>query len=174
MFLRRASQSSSKSDPLFGAALKNAAAKKGHDGLSTDDDCWTVLLVDDDEAVHELSRLVLEDYKFEGKSLKLLHAYSGAECRNMMRAEGDIAVALIDVIMETDTAGLDAVNYIRNVLGNDRVRILIRSGQPGLLSEIAVTTEYAIDSYLEKSYLTAQHLYDEISNALKAYRNFDA
>jgi len=38
---------------------------------------------------------------------------------------------LLDVIMETDQAGLDLVEFIRDTLKNETVRIILRTGQPG-------------------------------------------
>src|SRR5580692_8798142 len=82
---------------------------------------WKVAVIDDDQAVHEGTRFALSDYTLNGQTLKILSAYSAAEGRTLMRAHPDIAAVLLDVIMETDAAGLDLVEYIRNEIKNETV-----------------------------------------------------
>ena len=67
----------------------------------------------------------------------ILSAYSAEEGRALIREHPDTAVVLLDVIMETDNAGLDLVNFIRNELKNETVRIILRTGQPGQAPERA-------------------------------------
>ena len=76
---------------------------------------WKVAVIDDDQAVHEGTRFALSDYNLNGQTLEILSAYSAAEGRKLMQAHPDIAAVLLDVIMETDAAGLDLVEYIRNL-----------------------------------------------------------
>src|SRR6202162_2156116 len=102
-----------------GAAPKASPARK-----------WKVAVIDDDQAVHEGTRFALSDYSLNGQGLEILSAYSAAEGRDLMRAHPDVAAVLLDVIMETDAAGLDLVEYIRNELKNESVRIILRTGQP--------------------------------------------
>ena len=46
---------------------------------------WKILIADDEEEVHNVTKMVLDDYRFEGRSLTFLHAYSGRETERMMR-----------------------------------------------------------------------------------------
>jgi signal transduction histidine kinase len=92
---------------------------------------WKIAVIDDDAAVHEGTRFALSDYNLHGATLEILSAYSAAEGRTLMRNNPDVAAVLLDVIMETDVAGLDLVEYIRNELKNETVRIILRTGQPG-------------------------------------------
>src|ERR1700680_3230202 len=96
---------------------------------------WKIAVIDDDQAVHEGTRFALSDYHLNGQTLEILSAYSAAEGRTLMHAHPDIAAVLLDVIMETDAAGLDLVEYIRNELRNETVRIILRTGQPGQAPE---------------------------------------
>ena len=96
---------------------------------------WKVAVIDDEPAVHDGTRFALSDYRLNGQSLEILSAYSAAEGRELMRNHRDVAVVLLDVIMESDTAGLDLVEFIRNDLKNDTVRIILRTGQPGQAPE---------------------------------------
>ena len=75
---------------------------------------WKLLLIDDEPEVHEVTRLVLGGFRFEGKALQFLSAYSVNEAKQLLQNHDDIAVTLLDVVMETDTAGLDLVKYIRD------------------------------------------------------------
>ncbi|WP_204336371.1 hypothetical protein, partial [Proteus mirabilis] len=80
---------------------------------------WKIAVIDDDPAVHDGTRFALSDYSLNGQRLEILSAYSAAEGRKLMAAHGDIAAVLLDVIMETDVAGLELVEYIRNELKNE-------------------------------------------------------
>ena len=75
---------------------------------------WKIAVIDDDQAVHEGTRFALSDYTLNGQGLEILSAHSAAEGRELMRAHRDIAAVLLDVIMETDVAGLDLVEFIRS------------------------------------------------------------
>lgn len=101
-------------------------------------DAWVVLVVDDEPDVHTISRLALSNFEFAGKKLRILQALSGEEAREVLLKEPKIAVAFIDVIMETDDAGLKLVDFIRNKLNNQLIRLIIRTGQPGLAPEKTV------------------------------------
>lgn len=81
--------------------------------------------------MHEGTRFALSDYCLNGQTLEILSAYSAAEGQTLMREHPDIAAVLLDVIMETDVAGLELVEYIRNEIRNETVRIILRTGQPG-------------------------------------------
>ena len=108
---------------------------------------WKIAVINDDRAVHEGTRFALSDYSLNGQTLEILSAYSAAEGRTLMRAHSDIAAVLLDVIMETDAAGLDLVEYIRNELHNETVRIILRTGQPGQAPERRVIVQYDINDY---------------------------
>ncbi len=132
---------------------------------------WKVLIVDDEPDVHAMTRFALEDFKFAGKSLQIFQAMSGREARDLLAAEPEIAVALIDVVMETDDAGLQLVDFIRNELKYSLIRLIIRTGQPGMAPEQEVIDCYDIDDYKNKSELKAQKLYTTMRTALKSYRD---
>ncbi len=132
---------------------------------------WNVLVVDDEPAVHEVTKLVLGSFTFEDRPLKFLHAYSASQARELMRASSDLAVLLLDVVMESDQAGLDLVKYVRSELHNHFVRIVLRTGQPGQAPEHEVITNYDINDYKDKTELTAQKLRTMMYATLRAYRD---
>lgn len=130
---------------------------------------WKVLIVDDDDEVHILTRLVLRDLVFEQRPLLLLSAKSAAEARNILTKEQDIALVLLDVVMESDDAGLQLVKFIRCDLRNDDVRIILRTGQPGHAPEQQVILQYDINDYKEKTELTVQKLFTAVIASLRTY-----
>jgi signal transduction histidine kinase/response regulator of citrate/malate metabolism len=134
---------------------------------------WKVAVIDDDPAVHEGTRFALSDYSLHGQTLEILSAYSAAEGRTLMRAHPDIAAVLLDVIMETDAAGLDLVEYIRNELRNETVRIILRTGQPGQAPERRVIVQYDINDYKAKTELTADKLFTSLTAALRSYQQLE-
>lgn len=132
---------------------------------------WCILLVDDDAEVHAVTRLALKGFEFQGSELELLSAHSGHAGREAFHSRDDIALAIIDVVMETDHAGLDLVHYVRNTLENHRTRLVMRTGQPGQAPEDRVIREYDIDDYKEKTDLTIQKLRTLLYSKLRAYRD---
>lgn len=128
-----------------------------------------VLVVDDEPDVAAVTRLSLRGMRHSGRPVELVAATTGAAAVEAMRADPGIAVILLDVVMETDTAGLDACRTIRDELGNRFVRILLRTGQPGVAPERATIDDYDIDGYLPKAELTTNRLYAAVRTALKAY-----
>jgi signal transduction histidine kinase/response regulator of citrate/malate metabolism len=145
-----------------GAAPETSTARK-----------WKVAVIDDDAAVHEGTRFALSDYSLHGQTLEILSAYSAAEGRTLMRAHPDIAAVLLDVIMETDAAGLDLVEYIRNEIKNETVRIILRTGQPGQAPERRVIVHYDINDYKAKTELTADKLFTSLTAALRSYQQLE-
>ncbi len=134
---------------------------------------WTIAVIDDDFAVHEGTRFALSDYSLNGQPLRILSAYSAAEGRKLMADNPDIAAVLLDVIMETDDAGLDLVEYIRNELRNETVRIILRTGQPGQAPERRVIVDYDINDYKAKTELTADKLFTSLTAALRSYQQLE-
>ncbi len=131
---------------------------------------WKVAVIDDDPAVHDGTRFALGDYQLNGQGLEILSAYSAAEGRQLLRAHPDVSAVLLDVIMETDTAGLDLVEFIRQELKNDMVRIILRTGQPGQAPERRVIVDYDINDYKAKTELTADKLFTAMTAALRSYQ----
>ncbi|WP_448206417.1 DUF3369 domain-containing protein [Azospirillum sp. sgz302134] len=132
---------------------------------------WKILIVDDDDEVHAITRVVLGDVTFDDRPLQFLSAHSGAEARSVLQANPDIAAVLLDVVMETDDAGLQLVHFIREELGNRQVRIILRTGQPGQAPERQVIVSYDINDYKAKSELTAQKLFTTTVAALRSYQH---
>ncbi len=130
---------------------------------------WKILVVDDEESIHDITRSALKHVTIEGRPLELISALSAQEAKKRFEEHDNIALALIDVIMETPSAGLDLVNYIRNDLNNDFIRLIIRTGQPHEVPERTVIDQYDINDYKEKTELTVDKLYTVIRSGIKQY-----
>ncbi|RLU02619.1 MAG: hybrid sensor histidine kinase/response regulator, partial [Ketobacter sp.] len=135
---------------------------------------WKVLVVDDEEDVLAVTKLVFSSFMFEGRSVQMLTARSGAEARMVLQEHANIAVAFVDVVMESDNSGLELVQYIRDILGNDEIQLILRTGQPGYAPEMKVILEYGINDYRTKTELDNVKLLSCLVAGLRNYQNMVA
>jgi len=149
--------------------LRNGADKKNN--LPGSHGVWKVLIVDDDSEVHVVTKMVLSRVIFEEKKIRFFSAYSGAEGKKLLEEHPDIAVIFLDVVMESEDAGLQLARYIRHELNNRMVRIVLRTGHPGQAPSESVIVDYEINDYKEKTELTTQKLYTSMIVALRSYRD---
>lgn len=132
---------------------------------------WKILIVDDEQNVHRVTEMVLREVTFDDRPLEFFNAYSGPEAKAQLLQHPDIAIILLDVVMETDDSGLRFVQYVREELKNPFVRIILRTGQPGRAPEQLVIRQYDINDYREKTELTFTKLYTTVISALRSYRD---
>lgn len=135
---------------------------------------WRILVVDDDADVHSTTTFALANVIMQGRELAFLHAYSAAEAFALLGRESDIAVILLDVVMERADAGLQLVRRIRDELGLHDVRIILRTGQPGYAPEMEAIRGYDINDYRTKSELTRTKLYTAVAAAIRSYEQLCA
>ena len=130
---------------------------------------WKLAIIDDDQAVHDGTRFALQSFSLNNQSIRVLSAYSAAEGLRLLRENPDIAVVLLDVVMETEDAGLRLARAIREELDNDIVRIILRTGQPGQAPEHKIVVDYDINDYKAKTELTAEKLFTALTAALRSF-----
>lgn len=130
---------------------------------------YKVLLVDDDQLVHKVSHTVINTMTFQHFELELISAYNAKEAKNYLMENNDVALAFVDVVMETADAGLKLVRTIREELDNHLIRLVIRTGQPNDAPQMDVVDQYDIDDYKEKTELTVQKLYTTIRTSIRSY-----
>jgi len=130
---------------------------------------WKILIADDDIEVHNITKTVLGTFEYKDAGIEFISTYSGAETIETLKNHSDIAVILLDVVMETNDAGLQVVKFIRGELKNSSLRIVLRTGQPGSAPERVVIKEYEIDDYKEKTELTTTKLYTTLLTSLRTY-----
>lgn len=139
--------------------------------IGEDHGTWKVLIVDDEPEIHAVTKLALNDFVFQDKRLEFISAYNGTEAKQIFIDRKDIAIVLLDVVMETDDAGLKVADFIRNEAMNNFTRIILRTGQPGQAPERDVIINYDINDYKSKTELTSQKLFTVVISALRSYRD---
>ncbi|MFZ6749440.1 hypothetical protein [Undibacterium sp. Ren11W] len=127
---------------------------------------WKILIADDDSSVHDTTLLALAGVRIHDRPLEFSHAYSAKEAHQVLLSNPDVALILLDVVMETVDAGLKLVGVIRNELAREDLRIILRTGQPGYAPEQHVNSEFAIDGYTTKSKLTRSVLISVLNDTL--------
>ncbi len=133
-------------------------------------DPWKIMIIDDEPDVHDITTTVLGDFTFDNRGIAFLNAYSSSQAVDLLEKNPDTALLLVDVVMETESAGLDLVHHVRETMENNLVQIAIRTGQPGQAPESDVVSRYQIDTYNAKTDMTAQKLISLVTIALRTYR----
>ena len=139
--------------------------------ITNKEKCWNVLIIDDEEDIHSVTKLVLTGFELNEMKIRFHHAYSASEAFEFLKNNKDIAVALVDVVMETNDAGLKLVERIRGELDNHKIRLILRTGQPGEAPEESVIRDYDINDYKNKSELTAIKLKTLMYASVRSYRD---
>ena len=132
---------------------------------------WRILVIDDDESVHQVTRLVLSDANIDNRSLDIVSAYSSKQAQEILSKDDSFCMAFVDVVMETDHAGLELVEWIRNDLKNQAIRLVLRTGQAGTAPEAKVIKEFDINDYKEKTDFTAGKMTTTVYASIRAYRD---
>jgi len=146
-------------------------AEEEQEDITKDRLPWKVLIVDDEPDMHDVTRLALNSYKYKDRPLEFLHCYSGKEAKQLLSETEDIGVILLDVVMETNHAGLEVAKYLREELHLHIVRIILRTGQPGTAPEADVIRNYDINDYKNKTELTMEKLQTAMTAALRSYED---
>ncbi len=131
---------------------------------------WKVLIIDDEKSIHDITCIALKDFVFDDREIIFLSAYTAAEAKVCFARNPDTALMLVDVVMETENAGLNFVRHVREELKNNLVQIVIRTGQPGFAPENEVIAKYQINSYVSKTEVTAQKLVSLVTTSLRTYQ----
>jgi len=139
------------------------------DGANENLKKWKLIIIDDDEEIHTMTKLVLSDYTYQGCCLEFISGYSGKEAKELVRNHPDAACMILDVVMENSHAGLDVAKHIREEIKNVNLRIILRTGQPGKAPEKRVILDYDINDYKEKTELTSQKLFTAVTTAIRSY-----
>ena len=144
------------------------------EALHTISSKWKIAIVDDDQGVHDVTRLALSGIKVLGRKIEFISALSGQEGETLLNDNPDCAVVLLDVIMESSDAGLLLADKIRNKLMMENVQIILRTGQPGYSPEEEIIARYEINDYKTKNELTRDKLFTSIATALRSYNHLMA
>lgn len=140
------------------------------DGNENHIEPWIIGIIDDEPQVHDVTRLALKGTTIYGRPIEFLSAYNAKEGEALIKNTPHMALVLLDVVMETDDAGLLLVDRIRNELGNQSLQIILRTGQAGYAPEEEVIIRYEINSYKTKNELTRSKLFTTIATGLRSYQ----
>jgi len=132
---------------------------------------WKIMVVDDEADIHSVTRIALKSFSYQDRGIEFINAHSAEESKPLLEQHKDIAVILLDVVMETPTAGLDLVKYIRDDLGYKYTQIILRTGYPGYAPEREVIVSYEINDYKTKTELTAFKLFTLMLASLRTYNS---
>jgi len=134
---------------------------------------YKIIIADDDDEIHRVTKMILRDFEFEGRKLEFIDTYSGDETMKVIAQHPDTAIILLDVVMERSHAGLEVVEHLRNVLKNNLTRIVLRTGQPGEAPEEKIIRDFDINDYRLKTELTVKRLNTTLYSALRNYRDLN-
>lgn len=134
-----------------------------------------VLVVDDDPDVLAVSKLVMRNFTAFGVPINVHTATSKADAIAQLTTtlalplpgQSLAGVMIIDVVMETDQAGLELCQYVREEMDNKMSQIYIRTGQPGVAPEREVIERYDISGYFTKVEATEDKLYTMIKAGIR-------
>ena len=137
---------------------------------SLSSDKWKILIVDDESTIHSISKKILQEMIFQNKSLAFIDTFSEEATKRVLDSEADIAVILLDIVMEKDNSGLNIIKYIRDELKNKFIRIIVRTGQPEEVPERYILINYDVNDYRLKSELSPDRLFASVFAALRSYQ----
>ncbi len=138
--------------------------------MKIEENKWKILIVDDEEFIHDNLEMNLEDLIYDNKNIRFLHAFSAKEAKDVLLHNPDIAIIILDVMMEENNSGLNFVKLVRQEIKNQDVRIILHTGQPGIAPKKEVSQEYIIDGYLDKNISDNDDCYVAIRIALRSYQ----
>ena len=135
---------------------------------------WRVLAVDDDADFQRATAFALSELELLGGRIELIQAFSCREASMLLAKHHDIALVLLDVVMETEDAGLRLIKALREVIGNRETRVVMLTGEPGLAPAHEVMRDYDINDYWTKSELGAERLLTVLTAAVRGYAQLKA
>ena len=135
------------------------------------DDLWNILIVDDSNYIHTLFKEMLKDFKFEGKSINIISAFSTKEAIEILNKEQDIAIVFLDIFIEDKDSGLKLSKYIREAIGNSRTRIILMTGKGTTKLREEAILNYDINGYEDKGNLLPDKLYMILISSLRCYKD---
>jgi signal transduction histidine kinase/DNA-binding response OmpR family regulator len=134
---------------------------------------WSILVVDDEKDVHEVTHLALKRKHWRKRPFELTSCHSAREARELLKkGPSRFQVALVDVVMETQHAGLDLCHFIRAECPSS-LRIILRTGQPGVAPEERVINDYDIDYYLAKAEVTPDKLFATVRSCIRSSQDIE-
>lgn len=154
---------------------EDALVLNDEDGAEAEDvlsSAWSVLMVDDDEQVHQSTVLALGGEMVLGRRLFFLHAKSGKEAIAMIEAGPAPDLAFVDMVMESADAGLRFARAAKSDKAWSSMKILLRSGQPGFSNEMEQARGVGVEGFAQKANVSRAILIQALSDLLSGKKYF--
>jgi|GEM_PF-2911833 len=129
---------------------------------------WEIIVIDDDLAAHTAIHLALEDFTFEGKSLRIVSTKSWEEAKPLMSKNRETVLLFYRTKKEKQDELFSAVQYIREVLKNKSVRILVRTENPEMMEKEIDLQKHLITGYMRE--MLKEQIILSTKIALKEYK----
>jgi len=133
---------------------------------------WKILITDDQEMIHVMIKHYLSGYQFKGSGLQFIDAFSGQDAKTLLKDNPDIAVVLLDVMLEEPDTGFQIVQYIRETLNNKLLKIIMLTGKLNIDKAKFFFMKYDIDIYCPK--YDINKIYFMMTASLRAYQSSHA
>ncbi len=152
--------------------MPNASVSSDQTGPATPS--FSILVVDGTPTLLTLAEEALADLSVDGASVRLIGASSAAEARQALYDSPEIAVILLEPVLEQERAGLDLIAHIRNDLGNQRTRVVVCTAHPDSINEEEVISGADVSDYRAKATLTPRALRTAVTGQLRAFASLQA
>jgi len=133
---------------------------------------WKILLIENNNRLHTIIEKAAQNIYINNKKLFILHAKDIEEAKALLKEHQDIAVAFIDIAMQTPESGLELIHYIRYKLHNTLTRIILIASHDTSMPAEDIIEKYDINDYKEYDEVDEHKLFNVIRTAIKQYSQF--
>lgn len=131
---------------------------------------WRILIAGDEEGVRETIKYALCDVEVCGRKIEFHDAYNSEMTLRLLESIPDVAVLLLDIVMEKANVGLDLISVIRNDLKMSDVRIVLRGDESNKIPSMDIIRDYDINDCQFKHELTQEKLFILMTSSIRAYK----
>ena len=126
-------------------------------------------MVDDDRDIHALTSIILNDFQFQNKPLRIHYARTSEQALECIAQNPNIQLMLIDMVMEDKDSGMKIIQHLRDDLKNERAQIVVRTSVREMLPQQSFVEDYNILTCKIKSEMTAHVFREIILHALESW-----
>ncbi|WMM24210.1 DUF3369 domain-containing protein [Tissierella sp. MB52-C2] len=132
---------------------------------------WNILIIDNDNFIHQIIKEMNKDLTFEGKSINFHSAYNTKEAIKILEKNKDIVLVLLEMFIEKEDSGLDLVKYIREDIEDEDIRILLMTEKNINGLEDNIILNYDINGYERKSELLCRKMSTVILSSIRSFKD---
>ncbi len=136
-------------------------------------DNWNILIIDDNEDIHTITKNAFFDEVINGKQISFLSAYTEKEALTFLKEfHQDIVVLILDLVLGDNGAeGCTIINYINKELHNSRLQIILRTGYYKKQEVKKIELNYPQVLILEKGETDVDMLIQIVTDKINIYIN---